>query len=290
MMLGQQVIDSLFTKDIQKPTYQSNNAPIIYLDEGHNNGSLLNTSFRPTSNILAKDGYIITTNKERISDELLKKVSILVVIDALARENIDNWKLPTPSAFTDDEIQLIHKWVEKGGSLLLIADHMPFAGASQKLGLAFGVNFNNGFAIDTIGWDITKFSRDDKSLKLHPINEGRNKNEQINEIGTYFGQCFTTTDNSLKPIMEFTKDHIVSYQPEVAWRINQNTKFFAAKGYFQGLAGKVGKGRIVVLGDSSIILAHLIGDNERAVGINSIENRDNFQFTINLFHWLSRLF
>ena len=65
MMLGQQVIDSLFTIDNLEPTYKLNESPLILLDEGHNNGSLLNTSFRPTSNILVNDGYIIKANKDK---------------------------------------------------------------------------------------------------------------------------------------------------------------------------------------------------------------------------------
>jgi len=289
-MLSQQVIDSLFTKDIQEPTYNSENSPIIYLDEGHNNGSQLNTSFKPTSNILVKDGYIVKSNREQISNEILNRADILVVIDALASENIDNWKLPTPSAFTDDEILSIHEWVEKGGSLLLVADHMPFAGASKKLGKAFGVNFINGFAIDTIGWDLTRFSRGENSLRQHPIIEGRNFDEQVNEISTYFGQCLAISEIGLNPIMVFSNENIVSYNPKEAWKFNNETKTIPSKGYYQGVAGEYGKGRIVVLGDSSIILAHLIGKNKRTIGINSVETKNNYQFMLNIFHWLSQLY
>ena len=287
---SQQVVDSLFTIDVKEPAYQLIDSPLIILDEAHNNGSKLSTSFKPTSKILVKDGYTVKSNSEQISTHLLKRVDILVIIDALAIENVDHWKLPNPSAFSESEIETIHTWVEKGGSLLLVADHMPFAGASKKLAAAFGVKFFNGFAIDTVGWDLTKFNRDENTLQNHPVTEGKNADEQVNEISTYFGQCFTTSNNGLEPIMVFNDENIVNYSPMVAWRFNRNTDTFAAKGYFQGIIGAYGNGRLAVLGDSSIILAHIIGENERQIGINSIETKDNLQFTLNLFHWLSHLF
>jgi hypothetical protein len=37
-----------------------------------------------------------------------------------------------------EEMKLIKKWVKKGGSLFLIADHMPMAGAASELASVFG--------------------------------------------------------------------------------------------------------------------------------------------------------
>ncbi len=289
-VFSQQEVDRMFSVDLKEPAYKSYESPVIILDEAHNNGSKLHTSFGPTSKILVKDGYTVKSNVEPFSFNTLKNADILVIIDALAAENIGNWKLPTPSAFSESEIKSIHNWVKKGGSLLLIADHMPFAGASKKLAQAFGVEFFNGFAIDTVGWDLTKFNRDENSLKFHPVIEGKNKEEQVNEISTYFGQCFTISNHNLKPIMQFEDENIVMYQPKVAWQFDHNTDHFSSKGYFQGIAGAYGNGRLAVLGDSSIIQAHLIGKNQRPVGINSVETKDNLQFMLNLFHWLSGLY
>jgi hypothetical protein len=55
------------------------------------------------------------------------------------------------------------------------------------------------------------------------------------------------------------------------------------------MAGKFGEGRIVVLGDSGMISAHLIGKNSRQIGMNDPNARDNFQFALNIFHWLSKI-
>ena len=86
-------------------------------------------------------------------------------------------------------------------SYYVVADHMPFAGASSKLANKFGVNFINGFAIDSLGWDVNKFKREDHSLKEHPITNGNNIDEEISEISTYFGQGFSTTSKTLIPLM-----------------------------------------------------------------------------------------
>ena len=56
--------------------------------------------------------------------------------------------MPTPSAFSEDEIAVLSEWVEAGGSLLLVFEHMPLAGAAQDLAGAFGIEISNGFVVD----------------------------------------------------------------------------------------------------------------------------------------------
>ena len=46
-----------------------------------------------------------------------------------------------------DEIKAVKKWVNDGGSLFLIADHMPCAGAAKDLAAEFGFEFTNGFVL-----------------------------------------------------------------------------------------------------------------------------------------------
>ena len=85
----------------------------------------------------------------RASKDSLAEAQVLVIANSLAEANVKKWKLPTPSAFGDDEVAAIVEWVEGGGSLLLIADHMPFPGATADLAEAFGIFFSNGFALPT---------------------------------------------------------------------------------------------------------------------------------------------
>lgn len=287
-LYGQQIVDASFEAEITDPAFEYGKGPLILLDEAHNNGAKLNTAFHPLSKGLLKDGYRIKTLQKSVDTEILKSIDILVIVDALSSLNIDHWELPTPSAFTDREILAIAQWIREGGSLFLVADHMPFAGAASKLAQTFKIEFLNGFAIDTLGWDVTQFNRKDNSLLNHAIVRGRNENEQIDKVISYFGQCFTTSDIEMVPILEFKDENVVSYQPKKAWRFDENSTMLPAKGYYQGLAGNFGKGRIVVLGDSGLISAHLIGKESRPIGMNAPNAEDNFQFALNIFHWLSK--
>ena len=45
-------------------------------------------------------------------------------------------------------MKAVRDWVKGGGSLLLIADHMPFPGAAGTLASAFGVRFRaSGYSL-----------------------------------------------------------------------------------------------------------------------------------------------
>lgn len=284
---GQQLIDKLFVGKIQEPTYKFGKGPLILLDEAHHNGIQMNTGFKILGDALIKDGFRINTINDSISNDILQDAEILVIIDALAEQNVNHWELPTPSPFSENEMDIIKNWVLNGGSLLLVADHMPFAGASSKLAKHFDVDFINGFVIDTLEWDTNKFEMKNHSLRKHPITKGNNIKEEINEISTYFGQGFSASNKTYSPIMVFKGEDIVSYQPKTAWQFNEDTLVMPVNGLFQGLAGSFGYGRIVILGDSSLMSAYLIGKNSRPIGINSVETKDNFQFVLNIFHWLS---
>ncbi len=70
---------------------------------------------------------------QQFSTKSLKQVDILVIANALRSEkNIDNQDLPNFSAFTRKEVEAVFHWVKNGGSLLLIADHLPWPKAANS--------------------------------------------------------------------------------------------------------------------------------------------------------------
>ena len=76
-------------------------------------------------------------------------------------------------AFADDEIEAIRRWVENGGSLLLIADHAPFGQAAAGLSSAFGVTMHKGFVeIPNERSDPVVYSTENGLLGNHPIVRG----------------------------------------------------------------------------------------------------------------------
>lgn len=288
-ILAQQVIDSLFVWNIDDPAYSTNQGPLILVDAYHNNGKIINGGFSPVAEILKKDGFKLASLNKEFKRSYLDTTGVLVIIDALHLSNIDNWNLPTPSAFTDLEIDKISYWVNEGGNLLLVADHMPFPGASKRLAAKFGIEWINGFVIDSLRWDLIKFRRDNNTLINHPIVFGRNKNESLESVASYYGSGFKIIDPKIVGFFMFNNKDIVSYQPQKAWDIMPNTPLTPSDNLYQAAALKYGKGRVVIVAESSLFSAQLVGKDRIPIGINYLENSQNLQFVLNVFHWLSRI-
>ena len=110
-------------------------------------------------NVLSKAGYTVKGFTQKFSAESLQKVKVLVISNALVEGARGPFVIPTPNAFTKEEIKAVSGWVKNGGALFLIADHMPFAGASEKLAKAFGFTFYDSFLFDKNRGGILDFSK-----------------------------------------------------------------------------------------------------------------------------------
>jgi len=284
-LLAQQVPDSAYNFQFITTSYPKGGGPLILIDEAHNNFHTKGGGFFAFSKLLEQDGYLVgSLNKSITNPDLLKASKILVIANPLNARNINNWVLPTPTAFTTEEIEIIHEWVNQGGKLLLIADHMPFAGAAYELGKAFGFEFINGFAFTSErSWPPSVFLSDNGTLKASPVTIGNNPNENIDKISTFTGSAFKAPTGSI-PILSFTKEHY-SLQPDTAWRFNGKTPKIDLDGCCQGAIMEYGKGKIAVFGEAAMFTAQLVNSNVK-VGINSEFAPQNAQFTLNLIHWL----
>ena len=170
---AQQVADTSFRFKIGIPAFAVGAGPLVLIDEGHTNFHTMNGRYLPFTRLLQRDGYAVAPHEGRFTRTSLDRPKILVIANALAKENENEWSLPTPSAFDSAEIAAVHDWVNNGGSLLLIADHMPFAGAAASLAAEFGVLMANGFALDPVTQDgRLPFTRSSGSLALHSITQG----------------------------------------------------------------------------------------------------------------------
>jgi hypothetical protein len=144
--------------------------------------------------------------------------------------------LPTSPAFTPDEVRVVRDWVHEGGSLLLVADHMPFPGAAMEFGRAFGVEFMNGFAIVESDWDPLVFRRADGTLREHPITIGRGAGEQVSTAATFVsGQAFRAIDERVRPLLVFGPG-VVSINMARAWVFDADTPRVDVEGWLQGAA------------------------------------------------------
>jgi hypothetical protein len=174
---------------LQNPMYSINGGPRVVIDEGHNN-NVADGRWLPFRTLLQKDGYRVSSLTNRFTQESLRDARILVIANALATENKTNRALPTFGAFRLEEIETLDTWVKAGGSLFLLAGHMPWPGAAERLAERFGVFFQNGFAFpqDPESGELVMSRDADRkklarySFKNHPILIGRSSTERISFI------------------------------------------------------------------------------------------------------------
>ncbi len=283
---AQQIGDPRFNPQIDNPAYPAGHGPKVLIDGAHNNFHTAEGRYRPFAELLDKDGYRVVPLKEEFRSDLLQKCDILVIANALHRSNTRSWTLPTPSAFTGDEIAAVERWVKDGGALLLIADHMPFPGAARGLAQVFGFTFNNGFAFAPDGGArSTRFSREDDSLKEHPITRGIAEDERIDFVVTFTGQAFQGPPEA-EPLLVFGKS-CYSLMPKRAWEFTKDTPKISIAGWFQGAVRKYGEGRVAVFGEAAAFTAQLAGPEKVKMGMNSPDAKQNCRFVLNVMHWLS---
>ena len=279
--------DTSYNPVIKNPVYATGNGPVVYIDEGHNNFHTKDGRYLPFARLLERDGYTVEGYKGTFETDRLKGCRILVISNALNELNTEKWYLPTPSAFTAQEIKNVREWVKTGGSLFLIADHMPMGGAAADLATAFGFAFSNGFAADTARPGAIAFSRATGGLCDNIITNGRNSSEKIDTVVTYTGQAFTIPDDA-SSILRFD-DRYVMLLPDTAWVFDKNTRMVNIGGWSQAAFRNYGKGRVVVAGEAAMFTAQLAGPQMYRVGMNSPEAKGNYHLLLNIIHWLDGL-
>ncbi|MFH0843688.1 MAG: hypothetical protein V1903_13870 [Bacteroidota bacterium] len=283
-LFSQQVADTTFAPVIPRPEYPAGKGPVVAIDEGHYNFHTVDGRYLPFASLLRRDGYVVSGYEGKFKASGLRDVKILVIANALNKINVENWYLPTPSASKKGEIEKVRKWVENGGSLFLIADHMPFGGAAASLAAAFGFRFTNGFAIDTTTRGQAYFYRNDGTMLSCPLTNGRNSNETISKVVTFTGQAFRIPDEA-KNVLKFDERYLL-LEPDTAWVFDKSTRFTPINGWSQGAFMRYGKGRIVMSGEAAMFTAQLGGPDQIRMGMNSDFAEDNYKFLLNIIHWL----
>ncbi len=285
---AQQVADTLFNPNVGAPAFKKGAGPTVLIDEGHYNFHTMDGRYLPFARLLQRDGYVVKPRGGKFTRTDLDRAEILVVSNALAKENEDDWNLPTPSAFDSAEIETLRNWVNGGGSLWLIADHMPFPGAAGLLAAEFGILMGNGFALNgrTLDGRIC-FSRSAGTLAEHPITEGRNPLERIDSVTAFTGHAFRL-EGAGEGLMTLGHD-VVLLMPEVAWQFSKLTPGISASGMLQGAVLRFGKGRVAVFGEAAMFSAQVAGPNRIPAGMNDPRAPQNGQFLLNVLHWLGGL-
>lgn len=287
LLAAQQVPDRAFAPPISSPTFVVGSGPVVLIDAAHHNLHTADRGFLPFANLLRSDGYVVRSGATPFTAELLADVDILVIANPLHVSNTGgNWVLPTPSAFTAAEIAAVRTWVEQGGALLLIADHMPFPGAAATMALAFGAALPNGFAMDSATADGGNFSfrRGDGTLARHPVTAGRSQDEHVDSVLSFTGNAFTWPGAT--GILTLAPGTAV-FLPDTAWRFSAETPRRSGRGMLQGAVRPVGAGRVAIFGEAAMFTGQRVGPQRVPMGMNAPGAPQNARFVLNLMRWLA---
>jgi hypothetical protein len=254
-------------------------------DEAHNNFHTSTGRYKPFADLLMADGYRLVINRQPFTKKLLESFKLLIIANALG-DDIDEPDAEKP-AFSEEEAVVIGEWVRDGGSLLLIADPGPFGKSAASLAKQFDVEMESVTIEDAANGaeeyrsSLIVYSRQNNQLLDHPITTGRDAEEKIGRVVVFGGQSLKGPKESIG----FLK--LASSARNLSHGTNGATAAESTRGDAQGLALKVGNGRVVVLGEADMLTA-LLGDppEKEPIGMN-YPGVDNKQLTLNIMHWLS---
>lgn len=295
-LVQQQVNDPDFVARVEYPAFTTKH-PRIGIDEAHRNFHTRNGRYQPFAALMESDGYVVSAAPS-FSARSLGSVDILVIANAMG-EFLDSAngavrKGAMGPAFTMVECDAIQDWVRGGGSLLLIADHVPWGDASAVLARRFGVEMGLGIVMDLKHADGNPtrlvFSVENGLLGEHAIVRGRNAREQVRKVLAFTGQSLSVPANATV-LMKISSDATESFDPEdqrkIAAGIPAGTKL---DGRAQGVAMNFGKGRVAVFGEAAMFSAQVatIDGQSFKVGMN-VPGNDDRQFALNVMHWLAGL-
>jgi hypothetical protein len=154
--------------------------------------------------------------------------------------------------------------------------------------------FTDGFAVSGYGAHSeleaasarpTIFRTDDGTLRPHAIVEGRTPGERVTSVRSFTGQAFRAPPEA-EPLLVLPPSFL-SLLPEKAWQFGSDTKRLAVGGWLQGAVLQVGTGRTAFFGEAAMFSAQVAGPEKRPMGMNAPGAEQNYQFVLNVIHWLS---
>ncbi len=274
-LFSQQVADTVYQYAIPQPRYENGQGSIVQVDAAHHNFHTIGDRYAPFARLLRQDGYQVISNEEMISPAVLKRGKIFVISNAL--DSTESWELPAHSAFSVLEINTLNTWVKNGGSLFLIADHMPFAGAAADLARSFGFEFMNCYALDNRRRSAARFYKGNQTLADHEITRG------IDTVVTFTGSAFHIPKGATGLL---ALQHFTLLFPKIAAHFEEDTPMMESTGYYQGACMPYGNGRIVVMGEAAMFSAQLADADRKPVGMNHPAASQNAPFLLRIMHWL----
>lgn len=284
-----QAPDYRFRPAVFEPAYPDGNGPTIYVDAAHNNIHTLKDRLIITGKLLSQDGYKVQQlEKKIVTGQELADCQIYLVVNPLHDRNLKVWENPTYPAFTEQEISHIGEWVQDGGSLMLVVDHMPVSGAAYTLAKVFGFELKNGHT-HQIPWERDNwFIRDGYSLSDNIITNGFHSEERVDSVLAFGGSSFLYPEDAISILS--LDSFYYQWEPDKVWEFLLEDRY-SADGYSMGAFKKFGNGKVIVFSEAMMITAQLGGGlSWIKLGMNSKDKPDNYQLLLNSIHWLDSNF
>ncbi len=286
---AQQEPDTTFDTRVARPAFVDRH-PRVAIDEAHHEFHTLEGRYRPFAALIRADGCAVLPGRDRFDARSLAAVDILVIANALGVDDMSD-TAAAHAAFTAEECAAVRAWVDRGGALLLIADHSPMGAAAKALGAAFGVDMACSYTVDPVQGEpgrpsIIDYAPGQGLANDHPIVRGRDSTETIRKVVAFTGQSLTGPPHStqLLRVSDRAEDLVVGYDPALGHVKPGDRR--SAKGRAQGVAFDCGKGRVVVLGEAAMMTAQVAGGTFK-MGMN-LRGNDDRQFALNVVRWLGR--
>jgi len=230
---------------IDAPKYARDTGPRIGIDEAHHNfHSLKEARTAPFVDALKQEGYRVSALSASITKDALVDFDVVVIINALHASNVDAWRAPIQVAFSEEEVGALVEWVEGGGRLLLVADHMPFGGAAKNLGAALGFTLHDAFAFGKTDQGRRSGNimhrRAKGEVEVHPMTEG------VDQVKSFMGQAFEAPDDA--SVLVRMSDACMMMYTQAAWKFDAKTVRKACTKWPIVAARSIHRGRAVVMG------------------------------------------
>jgi len=281
--------DSSFNADVVHPKFKKGYGPKILIDAGHHNFVVELGLNKPLFDVASSDGYQIKIDSMQFTKEYLSNYNIVVIWPAMPFKFGSKNQVTDEITFTIDELDALHDWVSNGGSLLMFSEHAPIDKSVTPLFNKFGIQLSTGIVVDSLNSDtpiempswnhsFLKFTSKNGLLNTeHPVTKGEKKNERVSNILTHGGGGLT--GDGYTNILKLSSSAMVK-----KWNRTMPT----GTPNSQCLAGNVGKGKLVALGDCNGFGAMFIKSGEYKLSSGmQVSGYDWKQFVLNTLHWLS---
>jgi len=263
--LAQQVADDKADVSVAAPAWAKDAGPVLAIDGAHRNFHTIDGRYAPFAALARSDGFRVVGNDAPFTAESLAKVQLLVMANAT-------------QDLAPEEIAAVRAWVEGGGDLLLIADHMPFSHAADGLARAFGFSFESSYAFEPVrGPEL--FSRANGRLLDSPVTL------ELDNVYAFTGTVLHAPPGATVVMRLGTGWSI--YYPTEPWKFDGVPVRASTDQDLRGAIMAVGKGRVAMFSEAAMFSAQR-QPGDKTMGFNYPPAKQNKGFLLSVLHWLSR--